>query len=55
MREGLDPADDRAATRHQRPTCRGHVKSLLLKLGAHSQLEAVVIAAREGLLPELSR
>ena len=35
-------------------TCRGHVKSVLLKLGAHSQLEAVVIAAREGLLPDLS-
>jgi len=34
-------------------TCRGHVKSILGKLDAHSQLEAVVIALRRGLLPEL--
>lgn len=31
-------------------TCRGYVKSLLAKLGAHSQLEAVVMAGRYGLL-----
>jgi len=31
-------------------TCRGYVKSLLLKLGAHSQLEAVVIATNHGLV-----
>lgn len=31
-------------------TCRGHVKSILVKLGAHSQLEAVVIAHRRGLV-----
>lgn len=31
-------------------TCRGYVKSLLTKLGAHSQLEAVVIAMRNGLI-----
>jgi DNA-binding NarL/FixJ family response regulator len=31
-------------------TARGHIKSLLRKLGAHSQLEAVVLAFREGLL-----
>ena len=31
-------------------TCRGHVKNLLAKLGAHSQLEAVVVATRAGLL-----
>jgi DNA-binding NarL/FixJ family response regulator len=31
-------------------TCRGHVKSLLLKLGAHSQLEAVATARERGLL-----
>lgn len=30
-------------------TCRLHVKTLLAKLGAHSQLEAVAIARREGL------
>ncbi|KRC56998.1 MULTISPECIES: response regulator transcription factor [unclassified Nocardioides] len=31
-------------------TCRGHVKNLLTKLGAHSQLEAVVFALRTGLV-----
>lgn len=31
-------------------TCRGHVKNILLKLGAHTQLEAVVIAHRRGLV-----
>ncbi|MHA7154136.1 response regulator [Arthrobacter sp. TMN-50] len=31
-------------------TCRGYVKSILAKLGAHSQLEAVAVAARLGLL-----
>jgi DNA-binding NarL/FixJ family response regulator len=32
-------------------TCRGYVKSLLVKLDAHSQLQAVVAASRLGLLP----
>jgi DNA-binding NarL/FixJ family response regulator len=36
-------------------TCRGYVKSLLLKLGARSQLQAVVFAAREGLLDDVAR
>jgi DNA-binding NarL/FixJ family response regulator len=31
-------------------TCRGHVKNVLSKLGAHSQLEAVIIAVRMGLI-----
>jgi len=31
-------------------TCRGYVKNLLLKLNAHSQLEAVVIATTHGLV-----
>jgi DNA-binding NarL/FixJ family response regulator len=31
-------------------TCRGYVKSLHVKLGARSQLEAVVRAQRLGLL-----
>jgi DNA-binding NarL/FixJ family response regulator len=31
-------------------TVRNHVQNVLAKLGAHSKLEAVVIAAREGLL-----
>jgi DNA-binding NarL/FixJ family response regulator len=31
-------------------TCRGYVKSILAKLDAHSQLEAVVVATRLGLI-----
>jgi DNA-binding NarL/FixJ family response regulator len=31
-------------------TCRGHVKSVLTKLGAHSQLEAVVLAMQHRLI-----
>lgn len=31
-------------------TCRGYVKSLLMKLDAHTQLEAVVLAVQHGLL-----
>ena len=31
-------------------TCRGHIKRVLSKLGAHSQLEAVIIAVRIGLV-----
>ena len=33
-----------------RNTARNYVQSVLVKLGAHSQLEAVAIARREGLL-----
>jgi DNA-binding NarL/FixJ family response regulator len=36
-------------------TCRGYVKTLLAKLGARSQLQAVVYAAREGLLDDDGR
>jgi DNA-binding NarL/FixJ family response regulator len=32
------------------PTCRGYIKSLFQKLGAHSALEAVVLAHRYGLI-----
>ncbi|MEZ5410053.1 MAG: LuxR C-terminal-related transcriptional regulator [Acidimicrobiales bacterium] len=32
------------------PTCRGHIKSLFQKLGAHTGLEAVVVAHRYGIL-----
>jgi DNA-binding NarL/FixJ family response regulator len=35
-------------------TIRNHVQNVLVKLGAHSKLEAVAIAAREGLLERLS-
>jgi DNA-binding NarL/FixJ family response regulator len=31
-------------------TCRGHVKNVLGKLGAHSQLEAVVIALQHQMI-----
>lgn len=31
-------------------TCRGYLKNILLKLDAHSQLEAVVVATRLGLI-----
>lgn len=31
-------------------TCRGYVKSILAKLDVHSQLEAVVVASRAGLI-----
>ncbi|MEV0603819.1 response regulator transcription factor [Streptomyces sp. NPDC050315] len=49
--EGLSPraiAERLVISRH---TARGHVKNVLMKLGAHSQLEAVVAATRAGLLP----
>jgi DNA-binding NarL/FixJ family response regulator len=36
-------------------TCRGYIKNLLLKLDAHSQLEAVAIANRSGLIRVKSR
>jgi len=31
-------------------TCRGHVKNVLAKLGVHSQLQAVVVGMRHGLI-----
>jgi DNA-binding NarL/FixJ family response regulator len=51
MGEGLDPrgiAERLVVSLH---TARGHVKNVMMKLEAHSQLEAVVVAARRGLLP----
>lgn len=54
MGEGLDPqaiAHRLVVSRH---TARGHVKNILMKLGAHTQLEAVVIATRAGYLPGLT-
>ncbi|MFE0173814.1 response regulator [Streptomyces sp. NPDC059002] len=55
MGQGLGPraiAERLVVSPH---TARGHVKRIMAKLGAHSQLEAVVAAARFGLLRELSR
>jgi DNA-binding NarL/FixJ family response regulator len=50
MASGLDP---RAIARRlgiSLHTCRGYVKAVLAKLDAHSQLEAVAIATRRGLV-----
>lgn len=55
MGQGLDPktiAEQLFVSLH---TCRGYVKSLLVKLGAHSQLEAVVVGIRDGLIPVPTR
>ncbi|GLW07778.1 DNA-binding response regulator [Microtetraspora sp. NBRC 13810] len=51
MGEGLDPrsiAERLVVSVH---TARGHVKNVLTKLHAHSQLEAVIVATRTKLLP----
>jgi DNA-binding NarL/FixJ family response regulator len=52
--EGLDVASIAKHLKISLSTCRGHVKNLLIKFGAHSQLEAVVEAVRQGLLTHLS-
>lgn len=51
MGQGMDPQTIARQLSISLHTCRGHVKSILGKLGAHSQLEAVVVALRQGLLP----
>jgi DNA-binding NarL/FixJ family response regulator len=51
MGEGLDPQAIARRLVVSRHTARGHVKNILMKLGAHSQLEAVVIATRAGYMP----
>jgi DNA-binding NarL/FixJ family response regulator len=48
--EGLDPRGIAKRLGVSLHTCRGYVKSILAKLDAHSQLEAVVVASRAGLL-----
>jgi len=53
MGEGLDPQAIARRLVMSRHTARGHVKNILMKLGAHTQLEAVVIATRAGYLPTL--
>ncbi len=47
---GLDPASIASELDLSIHTARGHVKRILAKLGAHSQLEAVVSAVQLGLL-----
>ncbi len=50
MADGKDVATIAHELRISSHTGRGHVKSVLSKLGAHSQLEAVVIAVRMGIV-----
>lgn len=51
MGEGLDPRAISESLFVSVHTARGYVKSILTKLGVHSQLEAVVLATKAGLLP----
>ena len=51
MGQGLDPQAISPVLGITLNTCRGYQKTLMAKLGAHSQLEAVVIGTRLGLLP----
>jgi DNA-binding CsgD family transcriptional regulator len=52
MGSGLDPQTIARALNLSVHTSRGHVKSILSKLGAHSQLEAVVVAMKAGLVKD---
>ena len=51
MNEGKDVRANAVILGIAQSTCRGYVKAILGKLGAHSQLEAVISAARLGLIP----
>lgn len=51
MGEGLDTRTIAKRLGLSVYTCRDHVSSILGKLGAHNQLEAVIKAMRTGLLP----
>ena len=51
LAEGMDVKTVSANLSISVHTCRGHVKAILEKLHAHSQLEAVVTALRRGILP----
>jgi DNA-binding NarL/FixJ family response regulator len=53
MGQGLDPHAVAGRLGISLHTCRGYQKSILAKLDAHSQLEAVVVAARRGLIARL--
>jgi DNA-binding NarL/FixJ family response regulator len=50
MGHGLDPAAIAARLSVSIHTARGHVKNIMMKLGTHTQLEAVVRARRVGLI-----
>jgi len=54
MGEGLDPRAINERLVVSIHTARGHVKKVMMKLGAHSQLEAVIAATRMGLLPGIA-
>ena len=51
MGEGLDPSAIAERLVLSVYTARGHVKNVMMKVGAHTQLEAVVLATKSGLLP----
>jgi DNA-binding NarL/FixJ family response regulator len=55
MGQGLDPHTIAGRLGISLHTCRGYQKSILAKLDVHSQLEAVVVAARQGLIARLGR
>ena len=52
LAEGFDTTAIAQRLGISRHTCRGYVGSLISKLDAHSQLEAVAVAKRRGLLRE---
>jgi DNA-binding NarL/FixJ family response regulator len=51
MSQGLDPRAISVELGVSLNTSRGYLKALMRKLGAHSQLEVIVISTRMGLLP----
>jgi DNA-binding NarL/FixJ family response regulator len=51
MGQGLDPHAIAERLQIRLSTCRGYEKNIMAKLDAHSQLEAVVVATRRGLIP----
>ena len=50
MGRGMDPATIAKSLKITISTARSHIKSILAKLGVHSQLEAVITALREELI-----
>ena len=52
MGQGLDPHAISLQLGISVNTTRGYLKGLMRKLGAHSQLEVIVISSRNGLLPQ---
>jgi DNA-binding NarL/FixJ family response regulator len=52
LSEGLDARRTAVRLGISLSTCRGHIRRVLAKLGAHSQLEAVAIMKRHGLLDD---